>query len=50
MKNKFFNVFLDKESGCITGITNLDDTHEMNWCSDLTQWGKINIKNRIESE
>ena len=50
MKNKLFDITFDTETGCITSIVNPEDSFQMNWCSDLTQWGKINTFNRIESE
>lgn len=50
MRNQLFHIILDQDTGCITQITNPTDTHQMNWCSDLAQWGSINIKNRIASE
>jgi len=50
MKNKWFDIVFDHETGCISQIVNPADEHQMNWCSSLTQWGRINIANRIESD
>lgn len=50
MKNRFFNIKLDYATGCITEISNPADEFEMNWCSRLALWGKINLKERIASQ
>ena len=41
MKNNNFIVEVDPQTGFVTSITNPQDEHNMNWCSDLGNWGAI---------
>lgn len=50
MKNGLFEIKIDENTGFITEIRNRNDPHGMNWCSGLSQWGRINVSNRIKSE
>jgi len=50
MKNEAFEIQIDENTGYITEIRNTGDPHGMNWCSSLSQWGRINVTNRIRSE
>ena len=50
MKNNSFEIVMDENTGCITEIVHRNDPHKMNWCSNLTQWGKINTGSRVKTE
>ena len=50
MNNELFKINVDEKTGLITEIINCNDSFKMNWCSDLIQWGKINVCNRIKTE
>ena len=50
MKNSSFKIVIDENTGCITEIVNINDPYKMNWCSELTQWGKINTGSRVKTE
>lgn len=50
MRNNLFELKFNEQTGCITEITNPTDPYKMNWCSDLSEWGRINLKNRISSD
>jgi len=45
MKNNNFIVKIDSKTGCITQITNPNDTYGMNWCSDIGLWGRVRTPN-----
>ncbi len=46
MKNQWFDLVFDKESGGIVSIKNCNDTHAMNWCSEDSPWGLIRCTKR----
>lgn len=41
MKNKFFNIEIDKNTGNVTHISNNEDPYNMNWCAADKQWGRV---------
>lgn len=41
MKNRDFEISFDRESGNIKSICNTNDEHNMNWCNDDFEWGKV---------
>lgn len=47
MKNQFFDIFINSETGFVERITHPDDKYAMNWCSDNGSWGRIHCDNRI---
>ena len=46
MKNKYFRIELDPQSGAVAGIYSPVDPHCMNWCAEDTLWGRIHCVNR----
>ena len=41
IKNLFFDIHVNVETGAISKITHPDDMYEMNWCGDFGRWGSI---------
>lgn len=41
MKNSLFSVMLDPQSGTVSSIVHPGDTHAMNWCAEMGNWGAI---------
>ncbi|MDD6564833.1 MAG: hypothetical protein PUF08_07110, partial [Clostridiales bacterium] len=44
LKNENFNIEFDGNTGYITSIKNPSDEHEMNWCAEDGQWGRIHVR------
>lgn len=47
MKNSNFEIEFNKENGSICSIKNSNDGNEMNWCSDIGNWGLPHAQNQI---
>ena len=41
IKNLFFDINLNLETGTVSKMTHPDDGYEMNWCSDSGGWGSV---------
>ena len=41
MKNNIVDVQFNNNDGTIKSIKNCSDEHQMNWCSETANWGKI---------
>lgn len=50
MKNKYFDIAIDCDTGCIKSISHPEDEYHMNWCSSDGYWGKIYSMNRLRFE
>ena len=47
MKNSKFEIEFNKENGSICFIKNRNDGNEMNWCSDIGNWGLPYAQNQV---
>lgn len=43
MKNKYFSVEIDEDTGFIKSIKNPIDKYGMNWCAEDGKWGKLHV-------
>ena len=44
MKNRYFNITIDENTGNLKKINAIDDNNNMNWCSADGNWGKIHYR------
>ena len=44
LRNENFYIEFDENTGYITSIKNPSDEHEMNWCAEDGQWGRIHVR------
>ena len=47
MKNNFFTIGLNKETGNVNSIVINDDPDSMNWCGMTHEWGELVCENRV---
>lgn len=41
MKNHLFILDIDPKTGFVTSLKSTKDEHQMNWCGEEGQWGKL---------
>lgn len=44
LRNENFYIEFDENTGYIRSIKNPSDEHEMNWCAEDGQWGRIHVR------